>query len=217
MESVSSQSHVLPAELVPAASTPSQANVPLPWYCYAVVFAVACIPIGVLWDISWHLSIGRDSFWTPAHIMIYAGGAMPGMLCGWLVLKNTFWPEPGQSSATIRIWGFRGPLGAWVLIWGSFTMLLSAPFDNWWHNAYGLDVQIISPPHTILALGIYATGIGALLLVLSWQNRATAANALAANLLVLVAASVLLTQLSIFLTEYSYPNSQHGAAFYQVS
>ena len=30
-------------------------------------------------------------------------------------------------------------------------MLTSAPFDNWWHDAYGLDVKIISPPHMFLA------------------------------------------------------------------
>ena len=29
-------------------------------------------------------------------------------------------------------------------------MIVSAPFDNWWHNAYGLDVRIISHPHMVL-------------------------------------------------------------------
>ena len=51
-------------------------------------------------------------------------------------------------------------------------MLTSAPFDNWWHNAYGLDVRIISPPHTLLAIGIFAIVVGALLLTLAQQNRA---------------------------------------------
>ncbi len=179
-----------------------------------MAFGVACVPIGAIWDISWHLSVGRDSFWNPAHVMIYLGGALPGSLCGWLVLKNTFWPDPGDQAVTVGLWGFRGPLGAWVVIWGAFTMLLSAPFDNWWHNAYGLDVQIISPPHAILAQGTYATAIGALLLVLSWQNRASSENRRAANLLVLFSCGVLLTKLAVFLTEYSYPNSQHGADFY---
>ena len=48
----------------------------------------------------------------------------------------------------VRFWGFRAPLGAWVAIWGAFAMLTSAPFDDWWHNAYGLDVKVLSPPHS---------------------------------------------------------------------
>src|SRR6185295_8020613 len=143
----------------------------LPWFVYAVVFAAACIPIGALWDISWHSTIGRDSFWTPAHIMIYLGGALPGCLCGWLVLKNTFWPAPREQTFTVRLWGFRGPIGAWATIWGAFVMLLAGPFDDWWHNAYGLDVEILSPPHTILAVGMYAVAIGALIFMVSWRNR----------------------------------------------
>jgi hypothetical protein len=175
-----------------------------------------CVPIGALWDISWHLSIGRDSFWNPAHMVIYLGGSIPGLVCGWLVLKNTFWDKPGDAAATVRVWSFRGPLGGWLVIWGAFMMILSAPFDNWWHNAYGLDVRIISPPHTVLALGTYATAIGALLLVVSWMNRAPPENRLAANLLVLFACGTLLTQLNVFLTEHSYPNSQHGADYYGI-
>jgi hypothetical protein len=187
----------------------------LPWYCYAVVLAVVCAPIGFLWDISWHLSIGRDTFWTPAHMMIYMGGAGPGMLCGWLVLRDTFQGRPGEQAATVKLWGFRGPIGAWLIIWGSFVMLLSGPFDNWWHNAYGLDVQILSPPHTLLAVGTYGVAIGALLLVSSWHNRSEGMQALAAQLLVLVCCGILLTKMTIFLTEYIYPNFQHASRFYR--
>jgi hypothetical protein len=213
---MSSQSQAITDEFAAPASTAPVHAGGAPWYCYAVALGAACSPIGSIWDISWHLSIGRDTFWTPAHMMIYMGGAMPGLVCGWLVLKNTFWADPAEHSGTVRLWGFRGPIGAWVVIWGAFTMLLSGPFDNWWHNAYGLDVQIISPPHVVLALGTYAIGIGALLFVISWQNRAPPGNYLMANLLVLVACGVLLTELSIFTTEYTYPNAQHGSAFYEV-
>src|SRR2546428_13616533 len=51
-------------------------------------------------------------------------------------------------------------------------MSASAPLDNWWHNAYGLDVKIISPPHTLLALGFVGIELGALLMVVALQNRA---------------------------------------------
>ncbi|MFD2147660.1 hypothetical protein [Mucilaginibacter antarcticus] len=32
----------------------------LPFYIYAVVFASFAIVVGLIWDISWHTSIGRD-------------------------------------------------------------------------------------------------------------------------------------------------------------
>src|SRR5205085_9835518 len=63
-------------------------------------------------------------------------------------------------------------LGAWICIWGCGMLLTSAPFDNWWHNAYGLDVRIISPPHAVLAVGIFSIVIGAVLLCQREQERA---------------------------------------------
>jgi hypothetical protein len=93
-------------------------------------------------------------------------------------------------------------------------MLLSAPFDDWWHNAYGLDVEILSPPHTVLAAGMYAVAIGALLLVLSFQNRTGQRSG---SLLFVYTAGVLLAMSTIIVTEKSYPNQQHGSFFYKVS
>ena len=54
-------------------------------------------------------------------------------------------------------------------------MLTSAPFDDWWHAAYGLDVKIISPPHALLSLGIFSVQVGALLLILGYMNRSDGA------------------------------------------
>ncbi|MDB6109409.1 MAG: hypothetical protein JWR69_1159 [Pedosphaera sp.] len=201
---------------VPAA-TASGSAASVPWYCFAVVFGAACIPLGVLWDISWHSTIGRDTFWTPAHMLTYLGGALPGLLCGWIVLKTTFWTAPGDQIPHVRLWGFRGPLGAWVTIWGSFVMIISAPFDNWWHNAYGLDVQILSPPHTVLALGMYGVAVGAALIALSWQNRSPTEQRSTPGRLFLFSCGTLLTMVIIILTEFIYPNHQHSALFYKVT
>jgi hypothetical protein len=206
----------LPASAIPALPVTKERTDGLPWYFFAVVFGSACIPLGALWDISWHSTIGRDTFWTPAHLAIHLGGTLPGLICGWLVLKSTFWPQAGGQLPGIRLWGFRGPLGAWVTIWGAFVMLLSAPFDNWWHNAYGLDVKILSPPHTLLALGMYAVTVGALLLVLSWQNRLPAGQKSSASWLFLFASGILVTMISIIITEYTFPNHQHTGSFYRV-
>ena len=123
----------------------------LPWYLSALLLGSTSIVVGLLWDISWHMSIGRDTFWTPAHMAIYLGGVLAGISGGWLALRTTFRGTPEETGVAVRFWGFRAPLGAWVAIWGALAMLTSAPFDDWWHNAYGLDVKIISPPHTVLA------------------------------------------------------------------
>ncbi len=207
----------LPSASSARAAAPSTATDALPWFVYAVVLGAACIPMGALWDISWHSTIGRDSFWTPAHMMIYLGGALPGFACGWLVFKTSFIGTEAERAASVTYLGFQGPLGAWVTIWGALTMLVSAPFDNWWHDAYGLDVEILSPPHTLLALGMYAVAIGAMLLALAWQNRGGEKTERAAGRLFVFAMGVLIVMASIILTEKSYPNAQRSAPFYIMS
>src|SRR5436189_891180 len=99
------------------------------------VLGAISIIVGVIWDISWHRTIGRDTFWTPAHLAIYLGGLLGGLTGGGLVLKTTLAGTPAEKAGAVRCWGFAGPLGAWVCIWGSLAMLTSAPFDNWWHDA----------------------------------------------------------------------------------
>lgn len=200
----------------------------LPWPLYAAVAGSTSIVVGLLWDISWHSTIGRDTFWTPAHMAIYLGGILAGAAAGYLALKTTFAGTPRERAAAVRFWGFRAPLGAWVMVWGAIAMLTSAPFDDWWHNAYGLDVKIVSPPHSLLAAGMFAIQIGTMLLVASAQNRAAAGegeiegdadNSVGHRLSYLCAytAGVLLVMAATFVMEYSDPNLQHGRLFYQIS
>ena len=196
--------------------TPATDATPFPWHAPTVVIAAVSVMIGVYWDISWHMSIGRDSFWTPAHLLIQAGGLVAGLTSGYVALRTTFGRDQRAWDASVSFWGFRAPLGAWVCIWGCLAMVTSAPFDNWWHDAYGLDVRIISPPHTVLALGIAALGVGALLLTLAWQNRETRYRGIAMWGL-LVAGALLLMDRSIMLYEYSGKNQQHIGFFYMVS
>src|SRR5437868_3896896 len=153
------------------AASPAKAPQVSP-YARAVLVGGTSIAIGILWDISWHRTIGRDTFWTPAHMAIYFGGLLGGLTCGWLVIRTTFFATREEQRGALRLWGFHGPLGAWVTIWGAVGMLTSAPFDNWWHDAYGVDVKILSPPHTVLALGMWAIVLVALMLLLREQTLA---------------------------------------------
>lgn len=218
---------------VPAAS----AHVPLTraaidrafWPGLLLGVAVTSIVIGLLWDISWHISIGRDTFWTPAHMAIYLGGVLAGTVSGWLALKHTFFPNTEEQNTSVVLFGLRAPLGAWVTLWGALAMLTSAPFDDWWHNAYGLDVKIISPPHAVLGLGMFGISVGAVLLVLARQNRlavsaiGSSGNASSsirypgASGLFIYAGGIFVTMGGIFISEYTFPNLQHTALFYKVA
>jgi hypothetical protein len=102
-----------------------------PWVLYAVLFASTCIVVGLLWDISWHMTVGRDTLWTAPHVLEQIGASVAGLSCGWLVLKTTFAGSADQRAQSVRFWGFRGPLGAWICIWGALAMIGSVPFDNW--------------------------------------------------------------------------------------
>ena len=144
----------------------------IPWTAWACTLASASIAVGLYWDISWHMSIGRDTFWTPAHLLIQFGGVITALVCSWTIFGATFRTGSELRQNSVTVLGFRGPLGAFIAAWGGLAMLTSAPFDNWWHDAYGLDVKILSPPHVLLALGIAGIVWGGLILTVAAMNRA---------------------------------------------
>src|SRR5258708_11732254 len=145
----------------------------IPWSLWAGLIATTSAVVGGQWDISWHRSIGRDSFLTPAHMAIYLCGLIAGFGGGAVTLMNTFGTHDDSKQSTVRLWGFRAPLGIFMCIWGAVAMLTSAPFDDWWHSAYGLDVKILSPPHVVLALGMQTIQFGVLIRTLGEMNRAS--------------------------------------------
>jgi hypothetical membrane protein len=194
---------------------PSRARVP--WYIWLCVLAVTSSIVGISWDISWHRSIGRDTFWTPAHVAIYLCGVLAGVVCGFLILSTTFDKTSRLRESSVTMWGFRGPLGAFIAAWGGIAMLVSAPFDDWWHSAYGLDVRIISPPHALLFLGNCAIYVGVLTLILGQMNRVEAARRRTLNWMFLYAGAMLVIGLGIFILSYSFPNEMHSAMFYRVA
>ena len=154
---------------------PAAASVP--WYIWTGVVAVTSSSIGGAWDVSWHRSIGRDTFWTPAHLAIQACAVLVAIIGVWLVAQCTLDRDPEMRAASVSVLGLRAPLGIFLAGWGGVAMLTSAPFDNWWHNAYGLDVKIVSPPHALLILGLRAVSFGMIFLILAAMNRAAANGA----------------------------------------
>jgi hypothetical protein len=182
----------------------------IPWYVWTSVASVTCILIGVYWDISWHMSIGRDSFWTPAHLAIQAGGIISGVAGTYLILSTTL-----RKGIGIGVWGFRGPLGAFLGVWGSATMLASAPFDNWWHTAYGLDVKILSPPHIVLTTGILGVAVGSLLVIVATLNVSTGITRARLQTLMLLVGGEILVLTMTGILELTFRSNLHRAESYR--
>ncbi|QRR00078.1 hypothetical protein [Dyadobacter sandarakinus] len=142
------------------------------FYIIATVFSSFCVITGLIWDICWHLSIGRDGLLSPPHLIIYLGAVVAGLFSGYEILRKTFRGSADEKAGSVRIWGFfYSSLGALFCVWGALAMLTSAPFDDWWHNTYGLDVKILSPPHTVLILGIIGIQFGAMISVIAVKNQ----------------------------------------------
>lgn len=188
----------------------------IPWHSWTSAIAVACIMSGLYWDIVWHETIGRDTFWTPAHLLVQFGAVLAGLGCAYLIFSISFGKNQAAKEATVNVLGFRGPLGAFIVAWGAATMITSAPFDNWWHNAYGLDVKIISPPHTMLVVGIAAIMWGSIILILGEMNRATPVLRQRLQWLLLFTGGFLLMQDMMFKLEYTNRALMHSAIFYMV-
>jgi hypothetical protein len=186
----------------------------VPWYVWCSVVAVTSAVVGTQWDISWHESIGRDTFWTPAHLAIHLCGVLAGISCAYLILSTTLRRDFPLRKCSVRMWGFYGPVGAFIAAWGGVAMITSAPFDNWWHNAYGLDVKILSPPHMLLATGIIAVQAGALILVLGEMNRAQGALARHLRMLYLYIGGMMLISLATVQLEVTSRNVMHTVHFY---
>jgi hypothetical protein len=186
----------------------------VPWYLWVSAAAITSAMIGAHWDISWHRSIGRDTFLSPPHLAIYLCGVLAGLCCGYLIFATTF-SKTALRDHSVRVLGFRAPLGAFIVAWGGVAMLTSAPFDNWWHDAYGLDVKILSPPHVVLALGIFAIGFGSLLLTLSHLNRVGEGGRRTALALFLYISAMLVIARAVLTLEFTGRVWMHSVVFYR--
>lgn len=92
------------------------------------------------WDVWWHGALGRESFWSPPHLLLYASVivAVGTGFYGWWKTK-----EPSWKWLTIVL----------------FLVPASAPFDELWHRMFGVEpvnspLIVWSPPHVILALAL---------------------------------------------------------------
>jgi len=140
-----------------------------PWPTIGVLTILALVgAFGNAWDLFWHIAIGRDSFWIPPHTMMYAAVSLSGLIALAVVLGDTLRRAERRS----EMLGFRAPLGIFIIGVGVLQMLISAPFDDWWHRRYGVDVSVWSPPHLIGFSGAVVMLCGVIIATTSERRRA---------------------------------------------
>ena len=105
---------------------------------------------GGAWDVSWHRTIGRDTFWSPPHLLLYGGVAAAGLAAIGATIAALRAPQP--VGPQLGIGPLRADRALAIIGLGALGMVAMGPFDEVWHATFGRDVDIWSPPH-LLAIG----------------------------------------------------------------
>jgi len=146
---------------------------------WLILYLLLQAELGLAWDRQWHDLVGRDQFWIPPHIMIYTGIGAAGLIALGMVLLDTFRYRRRAAgvddSSTIGVLRFfHAPLGFVLLGFGTLIDLFAAPFDNYWHELYGIDVTLWSPFHIMGTIGGIVAGLG---LIYAFASEAAFARA----------------------------------------
>jgi hypothetical protein len=171
-----------------------------------LLVSTAALTVGLIWDLSWDMSFGRDSFWSPPHVTVNAGGLAAAAVAVWWAIKAS---RGGQAAAVS--WGrVRMPLGAALVLWGSAAMLAAGALELAWSRAYGMAIGAWTPPQVLFTAAVSVLQAGVLL-------AAASRAATGPRCAVPCAAGLALTFAALALSPYSLPNLQHTALFFLLS
>lgn len=117
-----------------------------------VLFAIALFKLlnffGGNWDIQWHIAIGRDNLFIPPHLMVlvaFGGGITLAWF--WIVHETFAVRADEQPGEIVRVGILQAPPAFFGIFLGYACALLSGLFDEWWHETFGIDSTLWSPPH----------------------------------------------------------------------
>ncbi len=159
--------------------------------------------VAAYWDDSWHTDRGRDAFAIPPHLLLYGGVLLASLsVLAWAVLA---WRDAGWGIGGVRR-VLRDPALLLAGL-GGMTTLGSAPVDNLWHQAYGRDAVLWSPPHLAAVAGTLALSVG----MLAGLRHATGRTGGAARLL---AAAGVIGTLQLPVLEYDSDVPQFSSLWF---
>jgi hypothetical protein len=108
---------------------------------------------GGIWDIQWHVAVGRDSLWIPPHLLVIVAFVSGVSLVTVMIVYETRLVRSGVPlEETVHLGPVYAPLGFLGVFSGYAAALLSGGFDELWHRIFGVDVTLWSPPHVAIML-----------------------------------------------------------------
>lgn len=198
---------------------PSWAAVPL----VVLTTSLLCAVFGLYWDISLHLSKGRDPgpLANPSHYFILLG--LLGCFSAGVFAITMPRPDVKPSPWSIKLSdSWYAPVGGILIAMSAAFGLIGFPLDDVWHRMFGQDVTLWGPTHLLMLSGAGLTLIGAMVLLTEggWARAQESAgqprnprHGLIMQIRKASAAGGLLVGLSIFQGEFDYGIAQFQMAF----
>ena len=124
----------------------------LPVYAVGVAGAFLQI-VAAQWDVSAHILGIVETFFTPAHTVLYTGIALVALASFYGLLLQS--KTAGNSSLNHSLFA-----GVSIAAVGSSLQIIAAPIDFWWHSTYGFDPFLFTPAHSLLIIGLILGGAG---------------------------------------------------------
>jgi hypothetical protein len=188
----------------------------LPAWCagglFMAMWAMVVAVLGFLWDVAWHIDLGRDAqLFTVPHTLILVGLLGLGVAALVSIAFATF---EGADTAW-RLGALRIPRGALALGLLSAGAGMGFPLDDLWHANYGVDVTMWGPTHLMMIGGASLAPLALWLLFTEAHGDVTARPWLRHQSRRFLAGATVIG-LSTFQLEYDYGVPQWQALYQPV-
>lgn len=167
--------------------------------------------MGLYWDVAWHIDLGRDELLlNPSHTMIVLG--LGGLMYA-AAIAVTF-ATLDKAEVGFKYKGLTIPWSAVPLFVLGLGGLAAFPFDELWHQAYGLDVTLWSPTHLQLLTGGGLATLAVWLMVAEGSKDATPTKT--GRFIHIMVSGAALVGLTIYQGEFDFRVPQFQLAYYPV-
>ena len=166
---------------------------------------------GLYWDIWRHVTVGRESFFTPPHLVLYAGFGYVA-LAG-IVGSVSGAMAPRWAGPRIRIVGLHIPVEFLLIGTGALFQAIAFPWDDAWHRlvAEGLVSETFwSPPHVMAIAGGILSTFGFFVAVVLERTRRNGTRTGLGLVGVAVGAGLLLFGLQVLLGPMDFATTFNG-------